>query len=68
MLDRILKRGKTSGRTDDNIETAKKRFETFNREQLPVVKEFEFWEMLDRVDASGSIDECFAAVRSALKL
>ena len=29
MLDRILKRGKTSGRTDDNVETAMKRFETF---------------------------------------
>lgn len=28
MLDRLLERGKTSGREDDNVESIKKRFRT----------------------------------------
>jgi len=32
MKSRILERGKTSGRADDNEETLKKRFDTFNNE------------------------------------
>jgi adenylate kinase family enzyme len=31
MIQRILERGKTSGRDDDNIETLKKRFRTWYR-------------------------------------
>jgi UMP-CMP kinase len=30
MLERLLKRGETSGRSDDNIESIKKRFRTYN--------------------------------------
>lgn len=30
MIDRLLRRGETSGRTDDNVETVKKRFTTHN--------------------------------------
>jgi UMP-CMP kinase len=30
MLQRLLNRGKTSGRIDDNVEVIKKRFETYN--------------------------------------
>jgi len=30
MLNRLVERGKTSGRSDDNVETIKKRFREFN--------------------------------------
>lgn len=30
LIERLLKRGETSGRTDDNVETARKRFHTYN--------------------------------------
>ena len=38
MLKRLLKRGETSGRDDDNTETIKKRFSVFERsiEALPL--------------------------------
>ena len=38
MLKRLLKRGETSGRDDDNTETIKKRFGVFKRsiEVLPL--------------------------------
>ena len=38
---RLLKRGETSGRADDNIETIKKRFKTFIEASMPVVNWFD---------------------------
>ncbi|KAH0472618.1 MAG: uncharacterized protein KVP18_001564 [Porospora cf. gigantea A] len=38
MTDRLLNRGKTSGRSDDNIETINKRFHTFRDSTLPIVE------------------------------
>ena len=37
MEKRLLSRGETSGRTDDNIESIKKRFKTFVESSVPVV-------------------------------
>lgn len=37
---RIIERGRTSNRSDDNIQTAKKRFTTFQEETMPVVRHF----------------------------
>lgn len=37
MEKRLLKRGETSGRSDDNITSIKKRFATFQRESMPVI-------------------------------
>ncbi len=37
MLKRLLKRGETSGRVDDNIDSIKKRFKTFKESTLPVI-------------------------------
>jgi adenylate kinase family enzyme len=38
MEKRLLERGKTSGRSDDNAETIKKRFETFTSETKPILE------------------------------
>ena len=38
MEQRLIERGKTSGRADDNIETIKKRFNTFQTQSVPVVR------------------------------
>lgn len=40
MLERLLIRGKTSGRVDDNIESIKKRFQTFLSTSYPVVEHY----------------------------
>jgi len=37
---RILSRAKYSGRSDDNVESMKLRFDTFKAETLPTVQEF----------------------------
>jgi len=38
--ERLLDRGKTSGRSDDNISSIKKRFKTFHEQSEPVIAEF----------------------------
>ena len=38
---RILDRGKTSGRSDDNLSSARKRFQTFQEQTAPVVQTLE---------------------------
>ena len=40
MRERLLKRGKTSGRADDNEETIKKRLTTFHRRSEPVISAY----------------------------
>ena len=40
MTRRIMKRSKTSGRVDDNLESLKKRFNNFKTEQMPIIKKF----------------------------
>jgi adenylate kinase family enzyme len=41
LIKRLLKRGESSGRADDNLESIKKRLETFSASSLPVIKHFD---------------------------
>lgn len=41
LLKRLLKRGENSGREDDNIESIRKRFQTFKETSYPVIEAFE---------------------------
>ena len=45
-MERLLERGKTSGRVDDNEDTIRKRFHTFQEATLPVI---EHYQQLDKV-------------------
>ncbi|ODV89689.1 hypothetical protein CANCADRAFT_58555 [Tortispora caseinolytica NRRL Y-17796] len=46
MLNRLLKRGETSGRDDDNVTSIKKRFETFRNTSMPVI---DYYALQDKV-------------------
>jgi UMP-CMP kinase len=75
---RILSRAETSGRSDDNIISARKRFDTFRRETKPVVLALERVQKLQadengrsqlnvvNIDASGSVDDVWEATRIAM--
>ena len=41
LINRLMNRGKTSGRSDDNLDSIKKRLEAFTASSLPVIKHFE---------------------------
>lgn len=56
MEARLLERGKTSGRADDNAESIRKRFRTFVETSMPVVDYYERAGRVARVDAGPPPD------------
>lgn len=67
MLERLLERGKTSGRTDDNIESIKKRFRTFIETSMPVVEYFEKQNKVIKVSCDQPVDEVYKKVQTAVE-
>jgi len=66
MTERLLGRAKTSGRVDDNIETIKKRLDTFYKQTEPVVDHYKKKGKLCQIKAEGSVDHIFGEVQKAL--
>lgn len=56
MLKRLLKRGETLGRADDNIESIKKRFRTFVDTLMPVVDYFDQQHKVVKVNCNQPVD------------
>jgi adenylate kinase family enzyme len=63
---RLLERGQTSGRTDDNKESIMKRFKTFESQSRPVVKYLSGITKVHEVSGEQPPDEVFKAVCAAL--
>ncbi|MCJ1471829.1 bifunctional uridylate/adenylate kinase [Lambiella insularis] len=66
MQERLLNRGKTSGRADDNAESIKKRFKTFVETSMPVVDYFEKEGKVVKIPATKSPDEVYAEVKGKM--
>lgn len=62
MEKRLLKRGQTSGRSDDNEATIRKRFRTFIETSMPVIEYFETKGKVCRIDATQSVEQVFEQV------
>ncbi|KAE8452217.1 hypothetical protein EG329_001684 [Mollisiaceae sp. DMI_Dod_QoI] len=67
MQKRLLERGKTSGRTDDNAESIKKRFKTFVETSMPVVNYFDGEGRVVKVVATKTPDEVYKETREKLE-
>lgn len=67
MLRRLLERGKTSGRDDDNIGSIKKRFKTFVDTSMPVVEYFEKQSKVVKVRCNDPIDVVYGHVEAAIR-
>ncbi|EZG44298.1 UMP-CMP kinase [Gregarina niphandrodes] len=57
MEERLLKRGETSGRIDDNIVSLRKRFQTFQNETQAILQHFTEEGKCFNVDANRPVDE-----------
>merc|ERR1711983_430090 len=64
MTERLLKRGQSSGRVDDNVETIKKRLDTFHKHSKPVMDAYA--SKCCKIPAERSVDDIFADVCGAL--
>lgn len=67
MLQRLLERGKTSGRTDDNTESIKKRFKVFVETSMPVVDYFAAQGKLVKLRCDEPVDVVYGKVVQALE-
>ncbi len=67
MQKRLLKRGETSGRSDDNAESIKKRFKTFVELSMPVVDYFAGQGRIVNVVATKSPDDVYKETREKLE-
>ena len=66
MERRLLKRGETSGRSDDNADTIRKRFRTFVEQSLPVIDHYEQQAKVFKISAVPTPDQVFVEVQKAL--
>ncbi|KAL1793196.1 hypothetical protein ACET3X_008178 [Alternaria dauci] len=67
MEKRLLHRGETSGRADDNPESIRKRFRTFVETSMPVVTEFESQNRVVKINAEQEPDQVYRDVQEKLK-
>lgn len=67
LIDRLIKRGKESGRSDDNMETIKKRLEVYHSQTSPL-RDFYINEGLyAQIKGSGTIEGIFADIKAAVE-
>lgn len=67
LINRLLIRGETSGRSDDNLETIRKRLEIYHVKTEPVN---DFYKKLNKyvaINGLGSVDEIFDRIRQVLE-
>ena len=67
-MERLVKRGETSGRADDNEETIRNRLAVFKAESQPVIDHLkENGGQVVEVEAIGSVDEIFSQVEGLME-
>ena len=67
LMERLLERGRTSGRTDDNRETIGRRFRTYNQHALHVVDLLHAQGLVTRLDAALSAQQVYTAASEAFE-
>eukprot|EP01111_Echinosteliopsis_oligospora_P009690 TRINITY_DN2882_c0_g1_i3.p1 TRINITY_DN2882_c0_g1~~TRINITY_DN2882_c0_g1_i3.p1 ORF type:complete len:141 (-),score=35.99 TRINITY_DN2882_c0_g1_i3:89-511(-) len=64
---RLLNRGTTSGRSDDNLSSIKKRFATFINSTVPVLDYYGQQGKVCKINADRGMDEVYADVKKAVE-
>ena len=69
IVERILLRGKSSGRSDDNDEaTIRRRFNVYQRETSPVAQHYHQQDKLISLKGIGEIEEIFEQLKAAIEV
>lgn len=67
LIDRLIKRGVDSGRSDDNPETIKKRLEVYHSQTLPLRDFYTLEGTYHAIHGSGSIEDIARDIAAALE-
>lgn len=68
VIARLLNRGKTSGRADDNEETIKKRLEVYHAQTQPVATYYLHRKNYFAVNGNNTMEDVFAQIENILRL
>lgn len=66
LVDRLLKRGKESGRADDNLETIKNRLNVYHTQTVPLRDYYKDKGQYHHIVGIGKPEEIFETIREAL--
>ena len=66
LINRLLIRGETSGRCDDNLETIQKRLEVYENKTAPVSDFYKNKNKYAAINGMGTIDEIFERISSVI--
>jgi adenylate kinase len=67
LVKRLVKRGETSGRSDDtNEEVIRKRYDVYKKETEPVAEHYAQQDKLVRIKGEGSVDDIFNALSNCI--
>jgi UMP-CMP kinase len=63
MERRLLSRGESSGRSDDNLESIRKRFRTYMTETVPIIESFRAAGKIAQIRADAPVEKVWAEVQ-----
>lgn len=66
LMDRLVKRGAASGRSDDNPETITKRLEVYHRQTQPLKKFYTNEGTFHHIPGTGSVDDIFDTIAKVI--
>ena len=66
LIERLIKRGKDSGRADDNLETIKQRLNVYHSQTSPLRDYYIDEDKYLSIKGSGSVEEIFNNIRTAV--
>lgn len=67
LIDRLLKRGETSGRSDDNLETIEKRIKVYDTQTSPVIEFYKSEGCYKGIKGTGGINDIFDRISTAIE-
>lgn len=66
LIDRLIKRGQLSGRSDDNLETIKSRLDVYKNQTSPLKEYYMQSGKLSTIKGMGTVDDIFARIAEAV--
>ncbi len=66
LIERLLKRGEISGRSDDNLETIQKRINVYKEQTLPVADFYKTEGKLVDIEGNGTVEATFELIKNAI--
>ena len=67
LIDRLIKRGKESGRSDDNLETIKKRLQVYHSQTQPLHDYYVNEGTYLPIKGVGTVESIFNSIKAAIK-